>query len=290
MLVGVQEQIQPVPDHNQRKGDNVANALGQMPNAPLIYVLTQIRFTHVPRMDKRWEDFHEKVFESYPKAEAERIEQVAFKNGQPTIGDSIQRWHLTNESRTTGIILDAGMLIFHTTDYRTSDVFLAELQGVLEAFTPILPAKGVSVSRLGLRYVDLLLPEEDLIVDQQIIEALRLPNLPNIGEARRMEQIVTYRTPIKGTMVIRHRQSTTTDVLPTDIFPNKLEPALRLKRDRLEDTIVGLLDYDHFIKQDQSFDIGSIIDSFRKLHDISSATFKATTTEEAFTEWQKEAR
>ena len=266
----------------------MANALGQMSNAPLIYVLAQIRFTHVPRMDKRWEDFHEKIFESYPKAETERIEQVAFKDGQPTIGDSIQRWHLTNESRTTGIILDAGMLIFHTTDYRTSDVFLSDLQGILEAFIPILPEKGMTVTRLGLRYVDLLLQEGDLVVDKQVIETLRLPQLPDLGIAQRMEQMMTYQTLVDGKMVIRHRQSTTPDVLPADIFPNKLKPAPRLKRERLKDTVAGLLDYDHFIEHDQSFDIDSINGNFRKLHDISSAAFKATTTEEAFTKWTKE--
>lgn len=266
----------------------MANALGQMPNAPLIYVLAQIRFTHVPRMDKRWEDFHEKIFESYPKAEAERIEQVAFKDGQPTIGDSIQRWHIANEPSNTGIILDAGTLIFHTTDYKTSDLFFSDLQSVLEAFIQILPEKGVAISRLGLRYVDLLLQEGDLIVDRQIIEALRLPNLSVIGEARRMEQIVTYQTQNSGTMVIRHRQSASPDVLPADLFPSKLVPALRLKRERPEHSIVGLLDYDHFVEQDQPFDIESIIGRFHKLHDISSAAFKATTTKEAFTEWQKE--
>lgn len=266
----------------------MANALGQMPNAPLIYVLAQVRFTPVPHMDKKWEDFHEKVFEFYPKSETERIQQLGFNDGQPIVSDSIKRWHLNNESRTTGIILDAGMLIFHTTDYKTSSIFLSNLQAVLEAFVQILPEKGVSVSRLGLRYVDLLLQEGDLLVDQQVIDTLRLPNLPDIGTARRMDQIVTYQTQSNGTMVIRHRQSTNPDVLPADLFPNKLEPAPRLKRERPKDSIVGLLDYDHFIERDQSFDIDSIINSFHKLHDASSAVFKATTTEEAFTEWQKE--
>ncbi len=266
----------------------MANALGQMPNAPLIYVLAQIRFTHVPRMDKRWEDFHENVFALFPKAVPEKIEQFGFKDGQPVVGDSVNRWHLSNELRTTGIILDAETLIFHTTDYKTSDVFLSDLKEVLESFMPILPEKGVSISRLGLRYVDLLLPEGDLIVDQQVIEALRLPNLPDIGEAQRMDQVVSYLTSIDGTMVIRHRQSTTPDVLPADIFPNKLEHAPRFKREQPENTIVGLLDYDHFIKQEQSFEIGSIVERFHELRTVSSAAFKATTTEEAFTEWQKE--
>lgn len=266
----------------------MTSALGQMPNAPLIYVLAQIRFAPVPHMHKHWEDFHEKIFELYPKSETQRIEQIAIKDGQPTAGDTIKRWHLTTKSSTTGIIMDAGTLIFHTTSYKTSDIFLSDFRSVLKAFIQILPKKGVTVSRLGLRYLDLLLQEGDLTVDQQIIKALQLPKLSSIGEARRMDQIITYQTPIDGTMNIRYRQSSTPDVLPADLFPNKLEPALRLKREKPENSYVGLLDYDHFTEQEQSFDIESIINNFRKLHEISSAAFKETTTEKAFEEWQKE--
>lgn len=267
----------------------MAKALGQLPNAPLIYVLAQIRFTHVPRMDKRWEDFHEKVFDAYPKAETERIEQVTFKDGQPSVGDRIQRWHLFNESHSTGIILESGMLVFHTTDYKTSDDLLSELQDVLNAFVQVLPEKGVSVSRLGLRYVDLLLEEAGLTVDQQVIETLRLPRIPDdIGAAKHMYQVVTYTTPIGGTLLVQHRQSTTPDVLPGDIFPNQLKPAPRLARERPENSIVGLLDYDHYIEQEQPFEHTAIIDGFRTLHATSSAAFKATTTNGARAIWEKE--
>jgi len=265
----------------------VAHSLGQMPNAPLIYVLAQIRFTHVPRMDKRWEDFHEKVFGLYPKAETERIEQIAFKDGQPTIGDSIQRWHLKNDSSRTGMIVAAGSLTFHTTEYKTSRAFTSELEEVLQAFVKTLP-DGVRVTRQGLRYVDLLQPETGLTVDKQVIETLRLPNLSAIGEPRRMEQLVIYKTPIGGTLIMRHRQRTTPDLLPADIFPTKLEPAPRLSRERLENQITGLLDYDHYVEQEQPFDIDKIVEQFRNLHTVSSEAFINTTTEEARTVWQKE--
>lgn len=266
----------------------MANALGQLPNAPLIYVLAQIRFTHVPRMDRRWEDFHEKVFDTYPKAETEHIEQIAIKDGQPTIGDTVQRWQLTNESRNTGIILDSGMLVFHTTGYRTSDVFLSDLQDILSAFAQVLPEKGISVSRLGLRYVDLLLEEDGLSVDQQVFEPLRMPLIPStIGAPKRMDQIVAYTTPMESVLRIRHLQSTTPDVLPADIFPNKLVPAPRLARERPENTIVGLLDYDHFFEREQPFDHTAIIDRFQTLRDTTSAAFEATTTKEALAVWKK---
>ncbi len=266
----------------------MANALGQMLNAPLIYVLAQIRFSHVPRMDKRWEDFHEKVFESYPKAETERIEQVGFKDGQAVIGDSIQRWHIKNDSCRTGMIVAADSLTFHTTEYETSRVFTSELEKVLQAFVNTLP-DGVRVTRQGFRYVDLLQHEKGLTVDKQVIETLRLPNLAAIGEPRRMEQLVIYETPVGGTLIMRHRQSATQDLLPADIFPTKLESAPRLRRERLENQIAGLLDYDHYVEQEQPFEIDKIVEQFRKLHTVSSEAFINTTTEEARAVWQKES-
>lgn len=266
----------------------MANALGQMPNAPLIYVLAQIRFTHVPRMDKRWEDFHEKVLESYPKVETERIEQIAFKDGQPTMGDSIKRWHLKNNSCRTGIIVAADSLTFHTTEYMTSGDFTSRLEKVLKAFVKTLP-DGVRVTRQGLRYVDLLQTETGLTVDKQVIGTLRSPILSSIGEPQRMEQLMIYKTPIGGTLIMRHRQRATSDILPADIFPTKLESAPRLCRERLENQVAGLLDYDHYVEQEQPFDIDKIVEQFRNLHTVSSEAFINTTTEEARTVWQKES-
>lgn len=264
------------------------NALGQLPNAPLVYVLAQVRFTHVPHIEKRCENFHELVFASYPRLEKERIDQISIEDGQPKIGDSLQRWHLSDGSKTTGLILEAGSLVLHTTDYVTSKEFLAELKRVLSEFQQVLPEKGVLVSRLGLRYVDLLLPEDGLVVDEQVIETLRLPDLESIGRPKRMDQVVSYSTATGGTMVIRHRQSTEPNVLPADLFPVRLNPARRLARPRPKDAIVGLLDYDHYIEQEQPFAVDAIVSTFRKLREISSATFKATTTSEANVKWNKE--
>ena len=266
-------------------------ALGQLPNAPLIYVLAQIRFTHVPRMDRRWEDFHERIFDRYPKAEKEKIQQMTIEDGQPALGDSIQRWLLFDEPRTTGIILDAGMMIFHTTAYKTSGNFLSEFQYILESFVQVLPERGVSVHRLGLRYVDLLIEEEGLSVNEQVIDTLRLPKVPpEIGAPNAMEQVVTYATPLGSTLSVRHRQSMTPAVLPGDIFPNRLQPAPRLMRMHPENSFVGLLDFDHFIEQETTLDPMAVVDRFRALREKSSFAFKVMTTPEARNIWQKETQ
>ncbi len=266
----------------------MADALGQLPNAPLIYVLAQVRFTRIPRMDRRWEDLHEKVIEKYPRALPERIEQLTLKDGKPTVGDSIQRWNLLSDDRRTGVSVTADSLVLHTSKYETSERFVAALLNVLLDFAKIIPEKGVHITRLGLRYVDLLLPEDNLAVDNQVIETLKLPRRPSLGEPERMEQTVTYKIGVEGRLVVRHSQSIKPDLLPGDLFPNNLEIAPRLSRPKPEDQIAGLLDYDHYIEKDALFDVDAIVDGFRDLHSVTSAAFKETTTENARAVWKTE--
>jgi len=240
-------------------------------------------------MYRRWEDLHERVIERYPRAEPERIEQLTIKDGKPVAGDSIQRWNLLSNDRLTGLIVSADSLVLHTAKYETSKHFIAELNDVLQDFTKIIPERGIRVTRQGLRYVDLLLPENDLSVDDQIIETLRLPRPASLGEPERMEQIVHYMTNGEGKLVIRHLQSIKPDLLPGDLFPNNLGVAPRLTRPKPEGELVGLLDYDHFIEKEIPFDVDTIVDEFMNLHSVTSAAFRETTTEKAQIEWKKEA-
>ena len=236
-------------------------------------------------MDKRREDFHGSVFATLSQSESENIAQIDFRNGQPSIGDSIRRWHLSNTEKTSGVIIDSGKIHFHTTAYRNSTQFFAEFRELISAFVMVLPDEGVVVTRLGLRYVDLLLPEPGLTVDGQVIESLRVPRLPDIGEMNRTNQSILYNTQVGGTLVVRHRQSMTSDLLPPDLFPNKLRPAPRLETNPPANSVVGILDFDHFIEVQDQFEIEQIINKFRDLHRVSSNAFKATTTKEALHKW-----
>ena len=263
----------------------MSKGLGQMENAPLIYVLAQVKFSKIPRMDKKWEDFHEEVFKSLPRSETERIEQFSVQDGQPSIGDSIQRWHLTDKEERTGVILEAGMILFHTTKYSTSSNFFATISNILSSFDSVIPTEGLMVSRLGLRYIDLLLPEDQLSVDEQVTVPFQKPIFDSIGTVNRTDQAAVYGTAIGGTLVVRHRQSSTTNLLPPDLFPNKLKTAPRLEIVPPESEMVGILDYDHYVEREYEFDVQKISDMLVELHVSTSAAFKATITPEALEKW-----
>ena len=256
-----------------------------MENAPLIYVLAQVKFSQIPRMDKKWEDFHEEVFKNLPRSETEKIEQVSIQDGQPSIGDSIRRWHLTDKEKRTGVILEAGMILFHTTKYSTSSKFFAAISNILSSFVSVIPTEGLMVSRLGLRYIDLLLPEDQLSVDKQVTVPFQKPNIGSIGTINHNDQAAFYETEIGGTLVVRHRQRSKTNLLPPDLFPNNLKPAPRLEIAPPESEMVGILDYDHYVEREYEFDVQKISDMFVELHVSTSAAFKATITPEALEKW-----
>jgi len=48
------------------------------------------------------------------------------------------------------------------------------------------------------------------------------------------------------------------------------------------------MDYDHYIQFEENFNISSIIDKFKSLHDINSKAFKLTTSDDAEQLWNKD--
>lgn len=109
-------------------------SLGRLPNAPLIYVLAQVKFSRVPNMKNLWEDFHQKIFDTYPESQVEHIEQFAIKKEGLESSPETQ-WNLLNRERSQGFLLKPEMLILHTTSYETSDVFFNDLAFGLSCFS-----------------------------------------------------------------------------------------------------------------------------------------------------------
>jgi len=262
-------------------------SLGQLKNAPLCYVLGQIVFNRVPKMGTLWEDLHQRIFAQYPESIIEN-EKIFRLETEGAALASEMRWHLLSRDRRQGVLLTANMLILHTTRYKTSSIFFDDLGFLLEQLIEVLP-QDVPTKRLGLRYVDLLLPHPNLTVGQQVVSHLDMHNLESIGcNAQRFERVSKYTTDCKGDLKIRAVQSTNADILPPDVFPNILEPAPVLSVKKDPDSIVGLLDFDHFITMDEPLNAGTIVGKFKALQKTSSNAFKAVTTEDAKAIWKGE--
>ncbi len=263
----------------------MAEALGQMPNAPLIYVLAQVVFTRVPKMAALWEDFHQKIFDQFPDGSQQHVREIRLAGSEDPEFSEVIRWHMVNREKTQGVLLQPDSVILHSTAYETSAAFFGVLEDVLAKLKQVLPA-SVEVGRLGLRYIDILLPEAGLVVEEQVSGKLGSIDLSEAGcSFKKLEEVTRYTTPMGGDLVVRHRQSIEKDILPGDVFPNELRPAARLGREAAEGSVVGLMDYDHYMQVSEAFSSDSIVEVFRKMHAISSKAFQLTTTDNAKKLW-----
>jgi uncharacterized protein (TIGR04255 family) len=266
----------------------MANALGQLVNAPLIYVLTQIVFTRVPKMESKWEDFHQAIFDRYPIAIPEHIREIQIGGSKESLFSEELRWHMLDRERKEGIILNADSVVFHATSYTTSEDYFTRLEFVLSKLRDIFP-NNIEVSRLGLRYIDLLLPGDGLPVDDQVAGKLGSIPLDDAGcEFVKLEEVTRYKTAENGNLVVRHRQSINPDILPGDLFPNNLTPAPLLSVQKPEDVVVGLMDFDHYVQLEFEFEMNNIIEKLKAMHVISSQAFQLATTSEAQQLWKGE--
>lgn len=262
-------------------------SLGSLPNAPLIYVLAQIMFSRVPKMESLWEDIHQRLFAEYPESEVENVTQFAIKKEGISPAQET-RWHLLSRDRHNGVLLSPEMLIVHTTGYKSSNKFFGDLEVALSSLIKIIP-KGIQTKRLGLRYLDLLLPRNNLDVDRQVVEKLGMLSLSEIGcSPLRFERISNYTTAIGGELAFRARQTTGTDALPSDLFPNILKPAPLLNTPKMSSTVVGSLDFDHYLNIEMELNAEGIVRKFRDLQKTTSDAFRAVTTREGMAIWEGE--
>lgn len=268
-------------------------ALGTLPNAPLVHVLAQIVFTRVPKMDGLFEELHQQLFSLYPESKVEHIKVFDFK--EEAVSPSQEtRWNILSRDARQGVVITPNTLILHTTRYTNSADFFKQLEDILVLFKAMLP-EGVMVNRLGLRYVDLLLPTPTLSVNQQVINYLGIhPLRSNECKPVRLERMETFNTLIGGELRLRHTQSVNKDVLPQDLFPNVLQPAPLLNKpsanDQTDSQSVGILDFDHILSNmNDLFDPAFIVMKFRELHKVSSAVFHEVTTAHAMQIWKEKA-
>ncbi len=269
----------------------MTSSLGHWPTAPLVYVLAQVQFNRVPLMDQLWESFHQAIFDSFPESLPETFVDIVLKdNSNEAKHETVSRWQFFSPTRRTGIILDSTTLIFHTTDYEDSRRFFQNMQKVLSVLLSVLP-ESMFLKRVGVRYLDLLLPGDTLTLDQMVIGSLKTTSLDGIDcEYQHQTQNIVHATPQDGTLVIKYRQSERGDVLPNDLFPNKLTAAPLLERiTRPEGTAASSLDIDHFKEMNEVMGTAtSVINKLMDMHTYTSKAFLAVTTQDAQTLWKNE--
>lgn len=262
----------------------------RMSNAPVYYALAQAHFNPVAAMSRYVDQIQDRLRrEGYPLFEPQQVTHLVVpgpgqaQQAEPQI-TQVHQWLITRSDRTAGFILAPSAITYHTTYYDTHNEFIPEL---LRGLAAVHEAATLDhVSRLGLRYLDAVLPRAGESVEQYLVSGLHGVEFNATQRYRLTESVFGTDTgPLvqSGTLVTRVHRMTAPLGFPPDMQPNGLmiNPKFEVKEPRAH----AVIDTDHFVDGRMPIDMDNLGEQLLSLHATIKSVFGATTTDHARDAW-----
>jgi len=202
---------------------------------------------------------------------------------EPQIQQAVS-WLMTRSDRTAGFILRPSTITYHTTHYQTHKDFIPEL---LRGLTAVHAAVALDhVSRLGLRYLNAVLPRAGESTEQYLVGGLHGIDFDAPRQYALTETVFTTGTlPLvaKGTLVVRVYRAIAPLGFPPDMLPTGLmvAPQFEIKEPREH----AIIDTDHYVQGQMPVEMGKLEEQLLSLHGAIKSVFRATATDHARNAW-----
>ena len=262
----------------------------KMSNAPVYYAMAQAQFNPVAAMVKYVDLVQDQLRrEGYTLFEPQQVThlQIAALAGQPSSEPQVTHttsWLIAKGDRTCGFIVNPSSVTFHTTHYKRNAEFIPELLRGLRAVHEAVNLDHVA--RLGLRYLNAVLPKPGESIDQYLDAGMNGIRL-NAQQRYALNESV-FDTEVggllpKSTLVARVHRMTSPLGFPPDMVPNGLVqmPKFVINEPRPH----AVIDTDHFCEGRAPLDFDKIGAQLSALHATIKLVFDATTTEYARAAW-----
>lgn len=255
-------------------------------NPPVYLTLAQVRFNPVLKLA----DFLPSIQESfrqagYPDFDRQHIVsiQLTAQEGQPPVPTTVQqeRFLFGNVEKTHTFILDGLSLTLQSTNYGQFETFSACFQEGLSIVHDAV--KLAFTERVGLRYLDRVMPQLGESIEQYLVEQVQGLNsrlggrtlysfteaMNEVGDIKLLSRVAIQ----EGTLAF-----------PPDIQPGNMHITERFT------THVGIsaiLDNDGFVQGREAFSTKVVSEHLNTIHKVIGTAFKATVKPYAFAVWDK---
>lgn len=258
---------------------------GRLTNAPAIYVLAQVRFSAITKLGGKYiPNIQERLRGEYPRFQHIQIQEIAVPvvgSGQPVQVVANPRWEFSDRANRTGFIVTEEAISYQTTNYSTFEEFLKKFSAGLAQIHEELHI--ALTTRVGLRYIDLIVPEERESLDQYVTERLLGFPINDIGREPGQQQTVAITKSADGVLVLRFHQDQSDVIMPTDLADHTLVPCRSHPVGRPK----AILDTDYYSLLDGvEFTVEDVADRLTRLHEVTSDAFKTIVTEYAWNKWR----
>lgn len=265
----------------------------KLANAPVYYTVAQVQFNPVLNLDAYIETIQSRMREiHYPDFKKDVFQRVDFpvmdfQHGQlQGVGQMVPT--MTTESRylfgdifgRTIFLLERNGLTLQTTSYETFEKFSDSFVSVLKFLHETLRLDFVD--RIGLRYLDAILPlTDEQPLDELLVQEVLGQSKLGLGQLQQSisETVVTTSEGILvSRVVIRNGQVG----LPMELggVPITIDPRFT-QRNGLH----AIVDTDASFAQRETVDIEKISSKLHGFHDAIYNSFKANVTDKAWAMW-----
>jgi len=255
--------------------------------APLSFVLCQVRFSPVPKMDEAMigEIFSRLRKAGFPDDVSGDIKQVMLYPGMPPqeITAKIQEYRSADGAWAVNVARD--QIVLFTTNYIEYEEFWTKLRTAIDIASEVAELKLSLTKRIGFRMIDIINPSGSTSWRDYL-----KPHFAGLSSKLFIEgsQLVYLESVAKtgqGVFAFKVSQNNTGAMIPPDIMIRMPMPDKH--KGIKPGTAITLLDSDHFWEGNESFDIDAIGRRVKSLHhDMNAIWFDDIISPSAMAEWQ----
>jgi len=284
----------------------------RLKHQPLVYTLFAMRTTTIPNVGQCIADIHARLMQTetpFQDIIVSDTQTVALDtlagiaadtiSGIENTSSSLKSWHLINLDRDKSIVITENSVCLKVSRYTLFEdmhKILATVLGIIEDCIP--GFSNVGVKRVGLRYIDVLMPMlDDDKIDLYVNKNFQ-PNLFGVVKGLKNQSALTTLASSAetdaGTLKFLLAKKQVVDgaiqVLPNELAESE-ETALDIQIQdhwrKLEDRQYFLMDIDHFITEGKSekYNKENVLGSVKSLYKITKDIFSDVLTDYALEQY-----
>jgi uncharacterized protein (TIGR04255 family) len=246
-------------------------------NQPLQIVLLEVRFSTVMDIAKYIPAFQDKIRKEYPISGEPLVDQSVHINGQNIEVRNSQQWAFVSKNRKSAVTLADSRFVYFTAEYPRFEGFSKQVESALQVVSEVISPS--LISRIGMRFCDLVKPTKDENIEQLISKDLLYDKVLD-----RCGKVATHTTETIlqndfGILLIKTMTGINKAVLPPDF--GRLPVVIEEDK---ESSIRTILDFDHYWHDDTNqmdFDIYAVKQKMEEMHNPLREAFWNVTTDYA---------
>jgi len=253
---------------------------------PLALVLCQVRFSRIRKMPEFLPEIQDRLRKAgFPEDASAPIQRIQLEPGKPPVLSSVRHEEFRSKDEAWGVVIAEDMLVLATTQYDRYRGFAERLEAALTIVDEVAGLQQGSITRVGLRYIDVIVPKPGESWRQYLQPSLHGPASPVFGGGARLLGMEFHGRTEAGNLTIRITQNAQGQLIP----PGTLVKPMPFRQKDPGTQLVTLIDSDHYVEGQWDFSMKELLDTVDGLHmGINTVFFENIVSAHALTTWRAE--